>query len=318
MSEQLDCVVIGSCVVDLICRPVDLNAPVGGGVLVQTDPLIITGGGISNNAGITMARLGMRVGVLSYVGEDGWASVIRDVLAKEGVDDSALLVREGEATSTTVVLVDLSGERSFLHTVGAPKKLDAESIGNQMDLFARSKMALFGYYSLMPLIEPKLDDIFKRIRETGCKTAMDAAGNGGTMKPLDRLLPHLDVYVPSQSEAQHQTGLTEPQAIIETYRNCGAPGLLGVKLGLDGVLLSPSDGEFIEIPIATPPGEVVDTTGAGDSFYAGLLTGLVKGLSVTDAGHLGAAAAACCVTSLGGSGGGRDYGETSRLAGIDG
>ncbi len=70
MSEQLDCVVIGSCVVDLICRPVDLNAPVGGGVLVQTDPLIITGGGIPNNAGITMARLGMRVGVLSYVGED--------------------------------------------------------------------------------------------------------------------------------------------------------------------------------------------------------------------------------------------------------
>ena len=51
------------------------------------------------------------------------------------------------------------------------------------------------------------------------------------MQPLDRILPHLDVYVPSHNEATHQTGLTDPREIIETYRACGAPGLLGVKLG---------------------------------------------------------------------------------------
>ena len=66
----------------------------------------------------------------------------------------------------------------------------------------------------------------------------------------------------------------------------------------------------------TPPGPVVDTTGAGDSFYAGLIAGLAGGLSVADAGRLGTAAAACCVTALGGNSGGRSWDETMRIAGL--
>src|SRR5690606_27092181 len=123
------------------------------------------------------------------------------------------------------------------------------------------------------------------------RTALDAAGRGGTMQPLDRILPNLDVYVPSLAEAQHQTGLSDPQRMIEMYRDCGAPGLLGVKLGRQGVLLSPAAGEYIHVPVVQPPGEVIDTTGAGDSFYAGLLAGLLRGLSVEQAGRLGAATA---------------------------
>jgi sugar/nucleoside kinase (ribokinase family) len=129
-------------------------------------------------------------------------------------------------------------------------------------------------------------------------------------------LPHLDVYVPSFSEAKHQTGEEDPRKIIDMYRDCGAPGLLGVKLGKRGVLLSERAGAYIEVPAVTPPGDVVDTTGAGDSFYGGLLTGLLKGMSVEDAGKLGVAAGACCVTALGGPNGGRDYAFTAKLAGL--
>ena len=59
--------------------------------------------------------------------------------------------------------------------------------------------------------------------------------------------------------------------------------------GVEGTTLSPHAGEFIEIGIRPPPGPVIDTTGAGDCFYAGLLTGLLRGLSVEQAGRLGAA-----------------------------
>lgn len=316
MPAKFDCVICGSCVVDLLCRPVSLDKPIGHGVLHKVEPIIITGGGICSNTGITMARLGMNVGVFSAVGDDDWGPVIRNLYRKEGVDDQPLLTHPTAATSTTVVTIDETGERSFFHCVGAPKLLTAKDYLDRLELFAASRMMLFGYYSLNPNFENDLAGVFEAVRATGCRTAMDAAGAGGAMQPLDQMLPHLDVYVPSHNEASHQTGHDDPRRIIETYRDCGAPGLLGVKLGGDGVLLSGAPGEYVEIPVTPPPGQVIDTTGAGDSFYAGLLTGLLKGLSVQDAGRLGSAAGSCCVTSVGGCTGGRDYNFTAKLAGL--
>jgi sugar/nucleoside kinase (ribokinase family) len=316
MPKSIDCIVCGSCVIDLLCRPADLSSAIGHGVLHLVDPLEVTTGGITSNSGITMARLGMSVSVLSYVGADPWADLIRSIYRREGLDDSLLMTHPSGATSTTVVMIDKSGERSFYHCVGAPKMLDKQALLSQIDTIARARMFLLGYYSLMPNLESDLPQVFAEFRRRGCRTALDAAGQGGAMQPLDRILPELDVYVPSLAEARHQTNESDPRRIIDIYRRCGAPGLLGVKLGKQGVLLSPKAGEFVEIPIATPPGPVVDTTGAGDSFYAGLLTGLLKGLSVADAGRLGAASGACCVTAVGGSTGGRDYAFTAQLAGL--
>ena len=316
MAKVLDCIVCGSCVVDLLCRPVRLDEPIGAGVLHETEPVLLTGGGITINAGVTMARLGVHVGVFSYVGRDAWAAVVHDLLRAEGVDDGLLSTHPTGATSTTVVTIDAAGERSFLHCVGAPKLLDGAALLERLDVFARVKMLLLGYYSLMPNLEPELPRVFERVRAAGCRTAMDAAGTGGSMQPLDRILPHLDVYVPSHSEAAHQTGLEDPERIIKAYRDCGAKGLLGVKLGSRGVLLSSGSERFEQIDVVPPPGDVIDTTGAGDSFYAGLLTGLLQGLPVHDAGRLGAAAAACCVTAVGGSTGGRDGAFTAKLAGL--
>ncbi len=316
MPQPLDCVVIGSCVVDLLCRPVDLDKPIGGGVLHHADPVVLTAGGITMNSGVTMARLGVRVGVLTYVGNDAWAPVVRKLMRDEHIHDELVLTHATGATSTTVVLIDHKAERSFFHCVGAPKLLDAQALLERFDALSRAKYVLLGYYSLMPNLESDLPEVFRKLRAAGCKTAMDAAGAGGTMQPLDRILPHLDVYVPSLAEAQHQTGKSDPKEIIRIYRGCGAPGILGVKLGKQGVMLSPKADEYLSIPIVEPPAPLVDTTGAGDSFYGGFLAGLIKGLPLDQAGRLGAAAAACCVTVVGGSTGGRDYATTSRLAGL--
>ena len=316
MAAQLDCLVCGSCVVDVLCRPVNLDDPIGRGVLHEVGPLSVQGGGITSNAGITMARLGLRVGVLSFVGRDAWGWVIRELYRSEGIDDSNVLEHPTEATSSTVVAIDPGGERSFFHCVGAPRELDRAAFQDRMDFLARCRLVLLGYYSLMPRLEADLPAVLRDIRAAGSQTALDAAGTGGDLRPLDRILPHLDLYVPSLGEASHQTGHEDPRKIIETFRGCGAPGILGVKLGTRGVLLSAKEGEYLHVPAVDPPGPVVDTTGAGDCFYGGLITGLLRGLSLEDAGRLGVAAGACAVTTLGGCSGGRDYGFTARLGGI--
>jgi sugar/nucleoside kinase (ribokinase family) len=316
MATTFDSVVCGSCVVDVLVRPVALDAPIGGGQLVRTEPLLLTTGGIVSNAGTTLARLGMRTAAFTYVGNDEWASVIRSRYDAEGIDASNLMTHESAPSSTTAVLIDPSGERSFLHAVGAPKLLSKDVFLSQLDFFAQSRVMLLGYYPLLPNLQADLPEVLAAIRGTGCMTALDAAGDGGTMEPLAACLPHLDFYVPSFKEASHQTGENDPEKIIGAYRTAGATGLIGVKLGTRGALLSPKAGELIEVAPITPPGEIVDTTGAGDCFFGGLLAGVLRGLTVGDAGKLAAACGACCVTGLGATTAIRGYDETARLAGI--
>ena len=81
---------------------------------------------------------------------------------------------------------------------------------------------------------------------------------------------------------------------------------------------SPKAGEYLQIDCVPLPGPIVDTTGAGDSFYAGVLTGILKGMDAADAGRLGAAAGACCVTGMGASAGLRNFEETAKLANVKG
>jgi sugar/nucleoside kinase (ribokinase family) len=310
-----DCIVAGTCVLDIVCRPCPLGEPIGAGVLRISEPLAISGGGVCTNAGVALARLGMRVGVFSAVGIDPWADMLREVYRSEGVAEH-LIVHATDSTSTTVALVDPSGERSFLHYPGACSRLTADDLRERSDLWRDSRMLLLGYYSLLPELGPRLPETLAEIRKCGCRIAFDDAGSGGDLEPLKAILPHVDTYVPSHGEAERQTGISDPREIIAIYRRCGAAGLVGVKLGSQGVLLSPREGEFVEIGVCQPPSDVLDTTGAGDCFYAGLLAGILRDLPLEEAGRLGAATAACCVTALGGYAGTRDLDFTARLAGL--
>ena len=318
MQKTIDCVLCGSCVADILVRPVPLDAAIGGGRAIQVDPIEITTGGIVCNSGVAMARLGMKVAALGYVGNDEWASMIRGRLEAEGIDVTRLLTHPTAATTACAVLIDPSGQRSFAYCPGATKWIDRAALLQHIELFARSRMTLIGYYSLLPNLEQDLPEVLAEIRRSGCRTALDAAAEGGRIEPLDRILPHLDVYVPSHAEAAHQTGETDPEAIIAAFRDRGGSGLLGVKLGSQGSLLSPAAGRYVKVGCAPPPGPVVDTTGAGDCFYAGLLTGLLKGMSVEHAARLAAACGAFCVTGVGATANLRDYSETARLAGLAG
>lgn len=312
--RDIDCVVCGTCVADILVRPVPLAEPVGGDRLFHVEPIEVVTGGIVCNTGIAMRRLGMRVAAASLVGADAWGDLVRARLAAEGVDTAALEADATQATSTTAVLVDPSGERSFAHHVGAPRSLGLDYVRRHTATFAGSRVALVGYFGLLPALEPVLAEALAAIKAAGCTVALETGGSGGSLAELAPALPHVDVYVPSLDEATHQTGHVEPRAIIGCYRGHGAAGIVGVKLGARGTLLSPVAGEFLEIPCVSAPGPVVDTTGAGDSLLAGLLTGIIRGMPLRDAGLLGAATAACCVTGLGAVAGLRPFEETWALS----
>jgi sugar/nucleoside kinase (ribokinase family) len=312
MSPAFDCVICGTCVADVLVRPVPLTAPIGDGRLFAVEPIEATTGGIVCNTGVAMRRLGMRVAAASLVGDDLWGSLVRSRLEGEGID-AAGVGTASAATSTTAVLIDPAGERSFAHHVGACAAIDLAFIRDRLDLFARGRTALVGYLGLLPGLEPQLAEVVGLLAGAGCRVALETAGSGGDLAALAPALPHVDLYVPSLDEAVRQTGRDFPAEILACYREHGATGLVGVKLGSRGVVLSPAAGDLLEIPCVEPPGPVADTTGAGDSFLAGLLTGLANGMPIGEAGLLGAATAACCVTGVGATAGLRSFADTWRL-----
>ena len=146
MTKEFDCVLCGSCVADILVRPVPLGVAIGYGRLLHAEPITVTTGGIVSNSGIAMSRLGMKTAAFSYVGRDDFAAVIRRRLESEGMDCNLLLTHPTAATSTTAVLIDPNSERSFAHCVGAPKLIDKSLLLANLDVFARSRMMLIGYY----------------------------------------------------------------------------------------------------------------------------------------------------------------------------
>lgn len=314
--RDIDCVVCGTCVADILVRPVPLEVPVGGGRLFHVDPVDVTTGGIVCNTGVAMRRLGACVEAVAVVGDDPWGREIVTRLAAQGVGTTGVERRSSGATSTTAVLIDSRGERSFAHHVGVARSFDVDLLRRHEPLFARSRFAVLGYVGLLPGLEPRLAEAVATLRRAGCLVVLETGGSGGSLSDVATALPGVDVFVPSLDEAGRHTGSDDAREIIACYRRHGAAGLVGVKCGSRGSVLSPAEGRVIEVPSVTPPAPVVDTTGAGDSFLAGLVVGLARGMPVESAARLGAATAACCVTRAGATAGLRDLHDTMQLAGL--
>lgn len=313
---EFDCVVCGCTTLDLMIGPVKLNEPIGKGGASHVDPIQAMVGGITSNSGTALARLGMRVAVLGYVGQDLWAEFIRKKLMAEGIDCTGLLTHPNQSTCTIAILVDAQKEHGILGHPAASSHFNRNLILDHLDLFARSRWCLFGYYGRVSQVTEDLPFVMEEIKKTGCLTAMDTDNSGISMEPLDRIFPNLDIYLPNEVQAESQTGESDPEKMIAVYREVGATGLLGIKLGAEGALISPEAGKIFKVSAVSPPEPLCDTLGAGDSFFAGLIAGLSRGLSVEDAGKLAAATGACNVSAAGGTTGLRSYSETAALAGL--
>src|SRR5207253_5363500 len=118
---------------------------------------------------------------------------------------------------------------------------------------------------------------------------------------------HLDFFAPSRTEAAALTGESEPAKMVAAFRSHMPKGLIGIKLDADGCYLD--DGRETATCAAYKV-NVVDTTGAGDTWFGALLTGLAKKMPLEKAGRLANRAAADCCTALGASAGVRNFEDT--------
>jgi ribokinase len=111
------------------------------------------------------------------------------------------------------------------------------------------------------------------------------------------LIAQVDAFLPSREEAAILFGTDDPQAAARAFGAQGVP-LVCIKMGVEGALLYETGKDvFSHIPIY--PLETVDTTGAGDAFCGGFLSGLLAGRSPAEAACCGAVSASYVVQQVG-------------------
>ncbi|PYV32870.1 MAG: hypothetical protein DMG09_23385 [Acidobacteria bacterium] len=146
-------------------------------------------------------------------------------------------------------------------------------------------------------------------RPGGIEIALDTGGSaihGGRLPHLGRCLRFVDYFIPSHDEARALTGVEDLREILDAIQQAAevVPKVIGVKLGDRGCLLrerpAGQEGASALCPAdhlipAFRVKRVVDTTGAGDCFYAGFLAAVLRGYSAAEAGRFANRVAGCCI-----------------------
>lgn len=309
-STMVDAVCLGILVADVIARPVE-SLPKRG-TLGLVDELTLRGGGGALNAASALARWGVQVDAVGKIGADAFGDFLLALLDERGIGRHGVLRDDDVPTSATAVLVDGSGERTFLHLPGANGALRAEEL--RQDILFRGRCLLFTGALVMPGLDGEpaaavLEEARRRRILTALDTVYDPSGGWEQVVPS---LRHTDLFMPGLVEAQAITGEKEPAAVAAWLRTRGV-GEVALKLGERGCYAA---GEGFEGFVEPHDVRTVDGTGAGDAFVAGLLYGKLAGWSFERCVRLANAAGALATTAVGAAEGVVSLAETAALAGL--
>jgi sugar/nucleoside kinase (ribokinase family) len=255
------------CVGDVM---VDVVAALPGPLAPGSDtpaPISIHGGGAAANVAAWLTGCGASATFIGRIGDDPLGRRAVDDLATRGVD-VRVSVDPDRATGTCIVLVAPGGERTMIPSAGA------NAGGSDPAQFPEHAdwLYLSGYALLGPGSQPSALEALALARHRGWSIAVDAASAAplasvGAPTFLGWLGADV-LLLANTDEALVLTGSADPAAAAHTLATqCGQAI---VKCGPDGAVWS--DGSATR-SVAAEPVRVVDTTGAGDAFAAGLLAG---------------------------------------------
>ena len=299
--KQLDVVVAGVAVADIIGRPIDWRKPPRRGALKLIDSITLTTGGNVSNVGIDLVKLGCKVGVITRVGNDPLARFVTQLYRAFGIDTEGVIIDAKAQTSATMVNVDSGGERTFLHTRGCMKNFRAADVLDHLPLLRKAQILAFGYLGLLPETEKEFKRLFSTIKtKTALRIILDSAASPRIAPSVLRgFLPWVDYFFPSYKEAVVITGRRTPESITDYLFEAGAPHIVGVKMGAEGCFIA--DRHRSEYIKPTRVRHVVDATGAGDAFVAGFIAATLRGSDPFGAARVANAVAASCLTAVGAS-----------------
>jgi sugar/nucleoside kinase (ribokinase family) len=300
--------VIGPHILDVLGRPVD-SIPAGQGSARLTE-IRATAAGTAAGTGVDLAKLGHSVRSIGAVGTDLLADVLIAAMVAHGVDTGGLVRTAAAQTSATILPIRHNGERPALHVPGATRLLRLADI-DLAGLAGFDAVLLGGPDALAGLSGGDLAAVVAAAKAGGALVAVDVLhpGNERDLTRIGNALGGADWFWPNADQLLALTGRTDLELAIGDVLALGTGGV-AVTLGADGCLVTSEPGTdrgLTHIPAIAV--DVVDTTGCGDGFDAGMLTGLLLGCDPADAAWLGVACGALVATGLGSDAGLQSLGQ---------
>jgi len=292
-------VVVGSLNADIIIE-ID-RMPVEGETISSRNPdtgYMIPGGKGANQAvGVARLKPDSPTEFVCQFGSDSHAKTLRATLEENRVGISACGTVD-KPSGQAFILLNSKGSNSIILSAAAngawPKQLTPETVA----AIQSAKVVL-----LQREVPEHVNEAVAAVASSaGVLILQDV---GGEERPMsDRLVSQIDYLFPNETELARLTGLpteTEEQ-IVFAARLLQAKGCknVGVTLGADGSVLLTEDGQLLKqgsLPV--PGGQVVDTTGAGDSYRAAFAVAVIEGKSMQDCMRFAAATGALTVSRHG-------------------
>jgi sugar/nucleoside kinase (ribokinase family) len=287
--------VLGPHILDVLGRPVE-SIPPGQGSARLTE-IRATAAGTAAGTAVDLAKLGASVRSFGAVGTDLLGDLVLLAMSSSGVDTGGVVRLPGAQTSATILPIRPDGSRPALHVPGASTLLRRTDI--DLARLARcDALVLGGPDAMAGLSGADLAAVVTAARDAGALVLVDVlhTGDPRSFAKIGPALGLADWFCPNADQLLALTGRSDLDDAIADVLGLGTGGV-AVTLGADGCLVTDKSGRTSLVPAMNVA--VVDTTGCGDAFNAGYLTGLLAGCEPADAARVGVACGALVATGLG-------------------
>jgi sugar/nucleoside kinase (ribokinase family) len=259
-------------------------------------------GGTTANTACAFARLGGRAAVYGRVGDDAQATLLCQSLHDFSVDTQYLQREPHSACASVITMIPPSGERAIVYMPIAPRELQT------LDLAAALQQSRVLY--AMPYALDEFIVASSVARNSGALVAIDLeAAVAPDCQAMQERIVHADIAFFNESGFVAGTGAAPTPAALAALLAGGLQAVV-VTRGAAGAMAATRHA-FAQHPAFAQ--EVVDTTGAGDTFNAAFLVAMLEGQSLPASLRFACAAASHAVTAVGARSGMPDRAMVDRL-----
>jgi ribokinase len=269
VAEPVDVVVAGAINTDLVA--VVERAPEAGETVTGMS-FTVFGGGKGANQAVAARRAGARVAMVGATGDDAFGAERRSELAAEGIVIDGIAELGGMTSGVALITVEPEGENRIAYVPGPTLKITGEQVRERLELHRPSV-----YLQPNEVPTEVAGVALRAARMLGATTMLNAAPDPATVRSL---VSDVDVLIVNEVEAFSLVGHDGPLDVIAEALANEAATTVVLTAGARGVY-AVIEGAVSHLP--APRVDVVDTTGAGDTFCGALAAGVARGVPFLNA-----------------------------------